>query len=43
MEQALAETCEGLDETLLELMASLKELSNLRNKYSDVVKEVGNI
>ncbi len=37
---AMAEVCEDLDRTLLELMDRLKELSALRNKYRDVVKEV---
>lgn len=35
------EVCELLDQTLLELMDCLKELSSIRNKYSQVVKEVG--
>lgn len=37
------EICEELDKTLLELMDSLKELSSIRNKYSEVVKEVSTI
>lgn len=37
----LKELCEELDRTLLELMDGLKGLSSLRNKYRDVVKEVG--
>lgn len=39
----LGEVYEELDRTLLEHMDALKELSSLRNKYSDVVKEVGTI
>lgn len=37
------EVCEELDRTILEFMNSLKELSSLRNKYRDVVKEVGTV
>ncbi len=36
-----SEVCERLDDTLLGLMESLKELSSLRNRYRDVVREVG--
>lgn len=36
----LSEVCEELDKTLLELMGYLRELSSLRNKYRDEVKEV---
>lgn len=35
-----SEVFERLDDTLLRLMESLKELSSLRNRYRTVVKEV---
>lgn len=35
------ELCEELDRSLLEVMESLKQLSSLRNKYREDVKEVG--
>ena len=41
METEAREVCEKLDDTLLKLMKSLKEISALRNRYRDVVREVG--
>lgn len=35
------EVCEELDKILVELMGSFKDLSSLRNKYRETVKEVG--
>lgn len=37
------EICEQLDKVLLELMGGLRELSSVRNKYGEVVKEVSTI
>lgn len=36
----LAEICEELDEVLIEVMATLDELSSLRAKYSEAISEV---
>ena len=41
MSSEMQQVCERLDSTLFRLMESLKELSSLRNRYQEVVKEVG--
>lgn len=38
---AMREVCEELDSTLLELMDALSQLSRLRNRYGEDIKEVG--
>lgn len=40
MDDVKRELCEELDKTLLEVMAYLKQLSLLRTRYSDAVREV---
>ena len=42
-ELELRQVCEELDKTLVELMGSMKDLSSLRNKYKETVKEVSTV
>ena len=39
----MEEVCERLDEVLLEVMSTLRELSQLRERYSEAVKEVNSL
>lgn len=36
----MEEVCEQLDDVLVEVMTTLRELSQLRERYSEAVKEV---
>lgn len=39
----MEEICKQLDNVLVEVMGALKELSQLRERYSEVVREVSSL